>query len=83
MRTCIGCRRRTGKHELVRIVRDPGGYVRLDEGACAPGRGAYVCSDVGCLEQAIRRRRIGAALRTVIEAEQLEGLMEEFARWRR
>jgi predicted RNA-binding protein YlxR (DUF448 family) len=65
----------------VRIVAGPDGAVRVDTTGRAPGRGAYVCSNVGCLEQAIRLRRIGAALRTPGAKAQFEALMEEFATW--
>ena len=82
-RTCIGCRRRAAKSELVRIVRSPDEGVRLDPGGHAAGRGAYVCSNIGCLEEAIRRRRVERALRAAIEASALERLKEEFITWQR
>ncbi|MFF7362549.1 YlxR family protein [Streptomyces sp. NBC_01335] len=54
-RTCVGCRERAAKTELLRIV--------VDEGACAPdprgtlpGRGAYVHPASVCLDLAVRRR---------------------------
>ena len=70
-RTCIGCRRKAPKDELVRIVRAAGGRGRVDPAGRAPGRGAYVCN-VGCLSQAVRRRRVGRHLRAAVEAAQLE-----------
>ncbi|MET7360872.1 YlxR family protein [Streptomyces sp. NPDC005562] len=61
-RTCVGCRERAAKSELLRIV--------AKEGACAPdpsgtlpGRGAYVHPALVCLDQAIRRRAFPRALR--------------------
>jgi len=60
LRTCVGCRRVRGKHELVRIVRAPGGLLVADRNAA--GRGAYVCPGAECLERA--RPRLGGALRT-------------------
>ncbi|MCE7049191.1 YlxR family protein [Streptomyces purpurascens] len=61
-RTCVGCRERAAKADLLRIV--------LIEGACAPdprgtlpGRGAYVHPAQICLDQAVRRRAFTRALR--------------------
>ncbi|MEU8958326.1 YlxR family protein [Streptomyces sp. NPDC048518] len=61
-RTCVGCRERAAKSELLRIV--------AKEGACAPdpsgtlpGRGAYVHPALVCLDQAIRRRAFPRAFR--------------------
>ncbi|MEV5175327.1 YlxR family protein [Streptomyces flaveolus] len=61
-RTCVGCRERAAKNDLLRIVES--------EGACAPdprgtlpGRGAYVHPALVCLDQAVRRRAFPRALR--------------------
>jgi uncharacterized protein len=81
-RTCIGCRRKAPKEELVRIVRARGGEVVLDRSGHAPGRGAYVCN-VGCLSQVVRRRGVGRHLRADVEVAQLESLIEELDAWRR
>lgn len=76
MRTCVGCRRRRSKDELLRFARAPGGGVHLDPGGNAPGRGAYVCPDVRCFDEGARRKRLGRALRTSLDAETLERLRE-------
>lgn len=66
-RTCIGCRRRGVKSELLRLVRatspHPGG-VAVDPRQSEPGRGAYLHHDPGCVELAERRRAVARALRT-------------------
>jgi predicted RNA-binding protein YlxR (DUF448 family) len=43
------------------IARD--GRVAVDAAARLPGRGAWLHPDPGCVEQAIRRRAFGRALR--------------------
>ncbi|HEY8453127.1 MAG: YlxR family protein [Micromonosporaceae bacterium] len=71
VRTCVGCRRRAPASELLRFVavRDTaepdGGRVRLvpDPRRRAPGRGAHLHPDPGCLALARRRRAYGRALR--------------------
>ena len=54
-RTCIGCRRTRPRAELIRLVRGADGRGAVDPSASAPGRGAYVCRDAACVEQAVRR----------------------------
>lgn len=62
IRTCLGCRTRAPKAELLRVVaRDGCGCP--DPGAVLPGRGAYVHLDEACLMQASRRRAWARALR--------------------
>jgi predicted RNA-binding protein YlxR (DUF448 family) len=63
-RTCIGCRRKRGQDELVRLVADQGRVVTARPGA--PGRGAYLCPEETCLEAAERRRAFARALRSPV-----------------
>ena len=62
-RTCVGCRTRAPKSELVRIVAGPDG-IAIDRRGDAPGRGAYVHRDPACLAVAERPGVLGRALRT-------------------
>jgi predicted RNA-binding protein YlxR (DUF448 family) len=61
LRTCVGCRRRREQHEMVRVALRPTGEVAI--GRDVPGRGAYVCRDRNCVEQAVRSGRLSHALR--------------------
>ncbi|MFD7438957.1 YlxR family protein [Streptomyces sp. NPDC059861] len=61
-RTCVGCRERAAKTELLRIVAIKGECVPDPRGTL-PGRGAYVHPALVCLDQAIRRRAFTRALR--------------------
>jgi uncharacterized protein len=61
-RTCVGCRERAAKNELLRIVRVGDECVPDDRGTL-PGRGAYVHPSVTCLDLAVRRRAFPRALR--------------------
>ncbi|MGH3364802.1 MAG: YlxR family protein [Nocardioidaceae bacterium] len=66
MRTCVGCRDRAPKQELLRVVArgsDDGTLVVPDPGARAAGRGAYIHPTLACLELATRRRALVRALR--------------------
>jgi len=86
LRTCVGCRRRRPRSELVRLAAGAAGAVILDIPARAPGRGAYLCRDQGpdCLRAALKRRSLSRSLRVrenVIDPEtlgrQLRVLAEE------
>ncbi len=55
IRTCVGCRRRREKVELLRWVVDRDGIARPDPEARLPGRGAYVCRSPECY-RAMRKR---------------------------
>ncbi len=65
------------KSELIRVVRSPEGEISLDQRGKAPGRGAYVCPDAGCLKKAIKSRALDRALEVKIPDELLEKLTEE------
>ncbi|MFB7501229.1 YlxR family protein [Streptomyces sp. NPDC056161] len=61
-RTCVGCRQRAAKIELLRIVV-AGDACVPDPRGTLPGRGAYVHPVPVCLDQAVRRRAFPRALR--------------------
>jgi predicted RNA-binding protein YlxR (DUF448 family) len=60
-RTCVGCRRRRGQDELVRLVQVHGRVVKARPGA--PGRSAYLCPQENCLEAAEKKRAFARAFR--------------------
>jgi uncharacterized protein len=47
----------------VRLVRRADGLVHADSGGRAPGRGAYVCPEPGCLGKALHAGRLGHAFK--------------------
>ncbi|WP_369225947.1 YlxR family protein [Streptomyces sp. R39] len=63
-RTCVGCRQRAAKTELLRIVAVEDECVPDPRGTL-PGRGAYVHPVQVCLDQAVRRRALPRALRAL------------------
>ncbi|HVA60286.1 MAG TPA: YlxR family protein [Mycobacteriales bacterium] len=62
VRTCVGCRERASKSDLLRVVV-VGGVLVVDPRGRAPGRGAHLHPDPACLDQAERRRAFVRALR--------------------
>ncbi|HET9499032.1 MAG TPA: YlxR family protein [Marmoricola sp.] len=67
VRTCIGCRERAAKRELLRVVAGTGQdgqpVVVPDPEGTAPGRGAHLHPTIECFELAERRRAFSRALR--------------------
>ena len=63
VRTCVACRRTDAKRGLFRVVREVDGHVAVDPTGKRAGRGAYLCHDPACWEQALKRRALERALR--------------------
>jgi uncharacterized protein len=61
-RTCVGCRTKQEKNQLVRIVGTPEGAA-VDGTKTAPGRGAYVCDNDVCWRTAAQKGTLARALR--------------------
>jgi len=62
VRTCVGCRNRANKSDLLRVVVIEGACVP-DHAGRLPGRGAHIHLDLQCLDLAQRRRAFPRALR--------------------
>ncbi len=48
------------KQELIRVVRSNMGTVSIDFTGKSPGRGAYICNNLDCLQRAIKTRGLPA-----------------------
>jgi uncharacterized protein len=79
-RTCIACRRTDAKRGLMRLVRDADGHVTLDPTGKRAGRGAYLCHDPACWEQALKRRGLERALRVEAMLPEDRAMLEQAAR---
>ncbi len=73
-RTCVGCGTVTAKRGLIRVVRTPGGEVLPDLSGKRPGRGAYLCANPQCWDQAVKKGRLERSLKTQLSASDAEGL---------
>ena len=79
MRTCIACRKKKYKYELIRLVQD-GDVIVPDRKKELPGRGAYMCDDVSCLKKLIKTRALDRAYRKHFSEEAYKGLEAFFDR---
>jgi len=57
-RTCITCKKKGAKHELLRIVRTCDNKIEIDVEFNKPGRGAYLCLSLKCMEIAYKKNLI-------------------------
>ena len=84
VRTCVGCRRRAAKRDLLRVVvgdQGSGPAVTPDPEGRAPGRGAHLHPTPECLTLALRRRAFPRALRVNggLDSEPVRDYVQHFA----
>ncbi|WP_405588634.1 YlxR family protein [Streptomyces sp. NBC_01190] len=70
-RTCVGCRQRAAKNDLLRVVVTGGACVP-DLRGTLPGRGAYLHPVLACLDLAVRRRAFARSFRGPVTADSAE-----------
>ena len=70
----MGCNAKKDKVELIRVVKSSDGQINLDKTGKMPGRGAYICKSLECLEKAIKTKRIERVFEMKIEDEIYEKL---------
>ncbi|MFC6235838.1 YlxR family protein [Leucobacter soli] len=77
LRTCVACRRRAARNELLRVVLQDGRLIP-DDRAVLPGRGAWVHPTAQCLKRAVSREAFARALRASgsFDAGPLENRLE-------
>ncbi len=76
LRKCVACNEHRPKKELIRIVKTKEGIVEMDLTGRLNGRGAYICPDMECLENAIKSKKISRSLELDIENDVYEKLRE-------
>jgi predicted RNA-binding protein YlxR (DUF448 family) len=79
-RSCVACRDKRDKKYLIRLVCDSEG-VKVDNRGKMPGRGAYLCSKLGCWELGLQQKRLDHALRSKISSENRQFLLEYAKSW--
>ncbi|MBE6808829.1 MAG: YlxR family protein [Clostridia bacterium] len=79
MRMCTGCREMKPKKELIRVVKTSEGEIKLDTTGKLNGRGAYICRDRQCFNNAKKSNALARAFEMQISDEiytQLETELE-------
>ncbi len=76
-RMCTGCMEMKPKKELIRVVKNKENEISIDLHGKKPGRGAYICRNIRCLEKAVKTKRLERNLETKINDEIYDKLKEE------
>lgn len=76
-RMCVGCREMKNKKELIRVVRTPEGKIEVDQSGKKSGRGAYICPQLNCLQQALKGKNLQKALEQDIPDEVIDVLKQQ------
>lgn len=76
-RMCLACRSHKDKRELIRVVKSPSDDVSLDFTGKKPGRGAYICLDIECMEKAKKHKLLNKAFKCQVSDEVYNKLMED------
>ena len=68
LRKCVACVQMLPKNQLFRLVKTPEG-VQLDKSYKAQGRGAYICKNKSCLDNALKKKSLNRSLRQAVNEE--------------
>ena len=75
-RTCIVCRQKFDKRQITRVVRTEVEGVVVDLSGKKNGRGAYLCHNRDCWQQAISRNSLDGALRTRLTNDEKQLILD-------
>ena len=73
-RTCMGCNTKKFKKDLIRIVKNKENQITIDKTGKQEGRGTYICNNIGCLEKAIKTKKMERVFEMKISSEIYENL---------
>lgn len=75
-RMCVACRQMKPKGELIKVVKTEYG-AELDKTQKKPGRGAYVCKDGVCIENARKRRAFARHFKMAVDEKIYDEIFKE------
>ena len=76
LRSCIACRTKSPKRDLIRVVRTPEGTLEVDTQGKRAGRGAYLCRKSHCCETALQPGRLSQAFKGQVGAAEVAALKD-------
>ena len=71
MRTCLSCREKKPKKELIRILLNEENGLTADLTGKKNGRGAYVCNSVTCVDK-LNVKSLSAALKSPVSERMIQ-----------
>lgn len=78
LRKCTGCNEMKNKKDMIRVVRDQEGNFSLDFHGKKPGRGAYICKDITCLDKAEKNKGLERSFKMAVDKSIYGELRKEF-----
>lgn len=78
MRTCIGCNTIKPKKEMIRMVITPEKKCEIDASGKKSGRGFYICYNIECLNNAIKKNRFDKYVDKAVSQKLIKQLEETF-----
>ncbi len=78
MRQCVGCGQMKAKRELMRVLKTTEGPIVLDVTGRKNGRGAYLCKQLSCLQQARKNKGLERSFKMSIPNDVYDSLEKEF-----
>lgn len=73
VRTCVVCGTKDEKPNLLRISTN----LQLDPDQIAPGRGAYICKNVLCIEKLHKKNTISRSLKKKLSNSDLDSVIKQ------
>ena len=74
LRKCIGCGEMIARDSMIKITKEHlTGEVSVNPDSKTFGRSVYLCYNQNCIEQALKKNRLGKALKT---NEDWKGLLD-------
>ena len=79
LRKCQGCQKLINRNELIKITKLTNGELKINPTSKELGRSVYVCRNVECIKQFIKKKKLKTALKSsnMIENERIEELLKE------
>lgn len=74
-RKCIVCGENKDKNDLIRIVKNKEEGIILDHTGKKNGRGAYICKDEKCINEAKKKRKLEKVFKTEISDDLYEEII--------
>lgn len=74
LRKCISCDERKTKKDLIRIVKKSDNNIVIDKTGKINGRGAYLCLNLKCIDDAEKTRKLSRTLKADVPRDIYEDL---------
>ena len=75
IRTCVACRARKQKEELLRIVSS-NGVACIDETKKANTRGIYICNEPCCINRLLKAKTITRSIKIDVSEDSIKELLK-------